>query len=112
MGRYARPLALFLAGVGISLGLEVSLWAQTNPPSASNSCVKCHAEVGDELATPIAQVEGDAHGRRGLSCASCHGGDPNDEDHDRSIRERVSSEHPVPARSSLFAENVTAMPNS
>jgi predicted CXXCH cytochrome family protein len=88
MGRYVRPLALFLAGIGISLGLEVNLWAQTNTPAASNSCVKCHAEVGDELALPIAQVEGDAHGRRGLSCASCHGGDPNDEDHDRSMDPR------------------------
>jgi hypothetical protein len=40
MGRYVRPFALFLAGVGISLGLEVSLWAQTSPPVARNSCVK------------------------------------------------------------------------
>src|SRR6266705_2607845 len=89
MRRYVGSLALFLAGIGFSLTLEVCLWAQTNTPAAApNSCVKCHAEVGGELAEPIAQVENDVHGQRGLSCASCHGGDPNDDDHDRSMDPR------------------------
>jgi predicted CXXCH cytochrome family protein len=88
MRKYVGSVALFLIGIGFSLAQEPGVWAQTNTPPAKNSCVKCHAEVGDELAAPIAQVENDVHGRRGFSCASCHGGNPNDDDHDRSMDAR------------------------
>ncbi len=41
-----------------------------------NSCVSCHLEMGDELAVPVTGMEQDVHDRLGLSCVSCHGGDP------------------------------------
>src|SRR5262245_27379611 len=81
MRKYLGSLAvLFVAGVVFPCAFNVCLQAQTNS-GAANSCVKCHAEIGDELAAPIAQVQNDVHGLRGLSCASCHGGKPNDDEH-------------------------------
>ena len=88
MRKYLESLAvLFFAGVALPCAFNVRLQAQANS-GAANSCVKCHAEVGDELAAPIAQVQSDVHGLRGLSCASCHGGNPNDDDHDGSMDPR------------------------
>ena len=70
MRKYVQLASLFLFGIAFSLAQEAGAWGQTNTPTAKNSCIKCHAEVGDELAAPIAQVESDVHGRRGFSCAS------------------------------------------
>jgi hypothetical protein len=83
MWKYVGSLVLILAGIGFSDALEVAARAQTKTPGSLNTCVKCHADVGDELAAPIAEVQNDVHGRRGF-----------------------------PARSRPFAESVTAMPNS
>jgi len=88
MRKYLESLVWILAGIGFSSIVEFGVWAQTNTSAPENSCVKCHAEVGDELAVPIEQVQNDVHGRRGLSCANCHGGNPNDDDHDRSMDPR------------------------
>jgi cytochrome c553 len=41
-----------------------------------NSCVSCHLEMGEELAVPVEGMKEDVHDRQGLSCADCHGGDP------------------------------------
>ena len=45
-----------------------------------NSCVACHTELGDELGAPVQAMKNDVHGKHGLSCADCHGGDPSDPD--------------------------------
>jgi predicted CXXCH cytochrome family protein len=50
-----------------------------------NSCVECHAQMGDQLAAPIAAIQDDVHARRGLSCADCHGGDPAQDDPKRAM---------------------------
>jgi predicted CXXCH cytochrome family protein len=85
MRKHTALLALVLAGIVFFLMTDVPAWAQATTSAQPDSCVKCHAEIGDELAAPIAQVQNDVHGRRGLSCASCHGGNPKDDDHDRSM---------------------------
>src|SRR3989338_5851678 len=41
-------------------------WSQT---PEGNSCVTCHSDYWDEL-------KGSIHGRQGILCNSCHGGDP------------------------------------
>ena len=47
------------------------------PPK--DTCLTCHAALEGDLAKPAKQFEGDVHHQAGLSCADCHGGDPNDE---------------------------------
>lgn len=47
------------------------------PALAVDTCVDCHKEQSDKtLSRQVAQVANDVHGRAGLSCHQCHGGDP------------------------------------
>ena len=48
--------------------------------AAADSCVTCHAALGDPFDAPVEAVKLDVHGKVGLSCAACHGGDPADPD--------------------------------
>ncbi len=44
---------------------------------AVDNCVSCHAALSDErLSAPVTSFASDVHSARGLSCSSCHGGDP------------------------------------
>lgn len=45
---------------------------------AADSCVACHEAIGDELGAPVAGMKNDVHTRAGISCAGCHGGNPDD----------------------------------
>ena len=52
-------------------------------PPAPSTCIDCHTALDDERISPPAKaVADDAHAHAGLSCASCHGGDPAAEDQD------------------------------
>jgi cytochrome c553 len=61
---------LFLSWVALTFAQEE---AQS---STVNSCVSCHLEMGEELAVPAEGMKNDVHAQQGLSCADCHGGDP------------------------------------
>ena len=42
-----------------------------------NNCLDCHLELEDDALTPPATAfSDDVHEKAGLTCASCHGGDP------------------------------------
>ncbi len=56
--------------------LQIGLHAQ------SNSCIDCHKELEDELLKPVENFKTDIHQQFGLSCADCHGGNPDEEDID------------------------------
>jgi predicted CXXCH cytochrome family protein len=44
---------------------------------AQNNCLDCHLELEDDALTPPATAfANDVHAKAGLTCASCHGGDP------------------------------------
>ena len=48
--------------------------------SGKNSCVGCHAALDDaRLLKPAQLYDGDVHHQAGLTCADCHGGNPNDD---------------------------------
>jgi doubled CXXCH motif protein len=60
-------------GTILWLGSAVSLAA---PP---NSCMDCHRQLDDaRLRAPTLNIDKDIHTARGLGCANCHGGNPND----------------------------------
>jgi predicted CXXCH cytochrome family protein len=49
-------------------------------PASADECINCHKELDDELKTPAEAFQMDIHQEYGLNCASCHGGDPDEED--------------------------------
>jgi hypothetical protein len=64
----AAGLALFVCLPGI---------APASP--AKNSCISCHTLLEDRSAEPAKLYPSDVHNEAGLTCADCHGGDPNDD---------------------------------
>ncbi len=50
--------------------------------AAEDQCLKCHETIGDN---PSSLFKHDVHFRKGISCADCHGGNPNLEDQDKSM---------------------------
>ncbi|HUK54330.1 MAG TPA: cytochrome c3 family protein [Candidatus Binatia bacterium] len=63
-GRFALPAALALL-----------LWA-VPARSQQNTCLDCHGAMDPPLQVTAEQFARDIHSQKGLSCASCHGGDP------------------------------------
>ncbi|MBZ0251871.1 MAG: cytochrome c3 family protein, partial [Candidatus Methylomirabilis sp.] len=59
--------------------------ASQDPPTLFSTDPKAH---GSPAHLDIKGFLGDAHFRRGLSCAGCHGGDPSDEDMNDEIYDR------------------------
>ena len=44
-------------------------------PAPQNTCLVCHSHLGGQLASPTGPFPTDVHAEKGLTCASCHGGD-------------------------------------
>lgn len=62
---------------------SVSLFSQEAgseaPQEGESSCVVCHQALGGEFEAAVEGMKNDIHGKRGLSCVDCHGGDPSPE---------------------------------
>ncbi len=58
--------------------LVLALVTAPQPAAAEtpNSCVDCHATMDPPLKVTSEQFSQDIHAQKGLTCASCHGGDP------------------------------------
>ncbi|MDP9263869.1 MAG: cytochrome c3 family protein [Acidobacteriota bacterium] len=69
-GRWLRrlPAAGFLL-------VAASAWAQ-----APSSCLDCHSALEPPKKVTAEQFAQDIHAQKGLTCASCHGGDPTKDD--------------------------------
>ncbi len=70
------------------LVLFLLVGAQADQPvvkTAASSCIQCHQELEGALQTPAKLAAQDIHFQRGLSCNSCHGGDPAAEDPDAAM---------------------------
>ena len=50
--------------------------ATTLTAAAQNSCLDCHSVLDPPLKVTAEQSAADIHMQKGLTCASCHGGDP------------------------------------
>ncbi len=66
-------IGMILAGLAAGAG---PLWGQ------KNSCLECHKQLEDSLLAPAQGMAQDVHQKFGLSCVSCHGGNPNQDDVD------------------------------
>ncbi len=50
-----------------------------------NSCLDCHAALPDPLGVTQEKFSQDIHAQKGLTCVSCHGGDPASDDPDKAM---------------------------
>jgi len=62
--------------------LAFALCALPSRAPARDGCLTCHAGLGDK---PSAQFSRDVHARRGITCAGCHGGNPESDDMEASM---------------------------
>jgi len=55
-------------------------FAGTGAAQKKDSCLECHSMLTESLGVEKDKFARDIHGQKGLSCVSCHGGDPNKDD--------------------------------
>lgn len=91
-------LRLFTVLLIVLSGAAAATAQQTAPPV--DNCRTCHAQLDDKLGEPAKQFADDIHGMRGITCASCHGGDPREEDMDKSMS-RAKGFRGVPKRNEI-----------
>jgi hypothetical protein len=71
-------LALTIA-LALPFAASAPLHAASSP--ATNTCLDCHRKEKEaRLSAPTIHIAEDVHIKYGLSCVSCHGGDPTDPD--------------------------------
>ena len=62
--------------------LVVFARARAASAQAQNTCLDCHGALDPPLQVTEEQFSSDIHSQKGLTCASCHGGDPTRADMD------------------------------
>jgi cytochrome c3-like protein/doubled CXXCH motif protein len=82
-------LRLFSAACYIGLADFVVLAACLGYGQTTNSCLDCHSALPDALGVTQEKFSQDIHAQRGLTCASCHGGDPASGDPDKAMSRRA-----------------------
>ena len=60
--------------------LFVSLGVILAQDATQSTCRTCHASLGGDLEKPADLIQDEIHIQMGLTCASCHGGDPTNSD--------------------------------
>ena len=70
---------------GILALIVPASYAQAN----KNSCLDCHSALPDPLGVTEEKFSQDIHAQRGLTCASCHGGDPTSDDPDKAMSRKA-----------------------
>jgi len=68
----------------IQLGLVVFA-AYLSYGQTKNSCLECHSALPEPLGVTQEKFSQDIHAQKGLTCASCHGGDPASDDPDKGM---------------------------
>lgn len=58
------------------LAATLCVWAPRTGAQAANTCLECHSVLDPPLQVTEAKFAQDIHAQKGLTCASCHGGDP------------------------------------
>jgi hypothetical protein len=65
------------------------LVARTDYGQTKNSCLDCHAALPDALGVGPEKFSQDIHAQKGLTCVSCHGGDPASDDPEKAMSPRA-----------------------
>ncbi|MCL4477820.1 MAG: cytochrome c3 family protein [Deltaproteobacteria bacterium] len=48
----------------------------TTVHAGQNACITCHESLGGTIAAPVIHWKGSIHSQNGVTCNSCHGGNP------------------------------------
>jgi len=94
-------------------GCALLLLALPRPAAAApqpDTCTTCHSALTGRLARPAAGIADDVHIRRGLSCASCHGGDPRRPGMEAHDRRAGFAGAPAPAQVPRFCARCHSRP--
>jgi hypothetical protein len=67
------------------LCLVAAIWPAAARAQAESTCLGCHGVLEPPLRVTPEQFAQDVHAQKGLTCASCHGGDPASEDPERAM---------------------------
>src|SRR6516165_7356284 len=78
----SRRFRLALAGFAL-------LASGLNHAQSKDSCLDCHSALPEPLGVTQEKFSQDVHAQRGLTCASCHGGDPTSDDPDKSMSRKA-----------------------
>lgn len=76
----ARCLVLF----GFVVLAAPSSYGQT-----PNSCLDCHSALPEPMGVSQEKFNQDIHAQKGLTCATCHGGDPTSDDPDKAMSRKA-----------------------
>src|ERR1019366_7418626 len=86
-----KPRPLSAAHVGLA-GLVVfapCLGCGQSQGQTKNTCLDCHSTLPDLLGVSQEKFSQDIHAQKGLTCASCHGGDPTSDDADKAMSRKA-----------------------
>jgi Cytochrome c3 len=75
----------FIASRHVAVAGFVLLAGCLSYGQTKNSCLDCHAALSDSLEVTQEKFSQDIHAQKGLTCASCHGGDPTADDPDKAM---------------------------
>ena len=65
------------------------LWVTVASGQSKNSCLDCHSALPEPLGVSQETFAQDIHAQKGLTCASCHGGDPTSADPDKAMSRKA-----------------------
>lgn len=85
MKKLAPALGLLAALLaGRALGAVAQPTVPKVTPAPTSQCARCHLAMDDDTLSPPARAFAhDVHAQQGFTCASCHGGDPDQGDQER-----------------------------
>jgi hypothetical protein len=73
----------------VGLAAFLSLAACLGFGQTKNSCLDCHSALPDPLGVSQEKFSEDIHSQKGLTCASCHGGDPTSDDPEKAMSRKA-----------------------
>ena len=73
------------------------LFAGLAQAQTKNTCLDCHSVLTDNLGVTEEKFSQDIHAQKGLTCASCHGGDATSDDPEISMGKKPVSKARFPA---------------
>ena len=70
--------AILFAATALAMSLSCAVAQESAPVKQEASCVQCHEQQQGQLHAPVAQWRDSVHGKAGVTCDGCHGGDAKD----------------------------------